>query len=371
VSGSRYAQTGNARPAQLEAHATQQLLTALAPAQPAIKAIPQITHRADFDLVRDQVAQAFIQLGYRQNKAWLNGRCIHPENHSHGDTSPSFGFNMASGVGYCFKCGSFGLAECAEAVAVPARSIHTGPIVDTPFSFNAEHNQQPAFEPAGEQWASELNIATALFRRKLYRAARLLDILNSHSRANDGQHTYGMDTLLDLASQLGLSRTQITKALSQLTHLGILQRVGRGTYRRVSIDRIRAILKLGTDYALVSMAREAVADLNRYKKAVLMAIEQLLPKGTASARIAAAAGFSRRSLYSMENELGIQRETRTRRVNAATAASSFVKVFDAANKFVATLDGSNSFAAIELAARVGGKPWGWQQLPSVRSFLNG
>ena len=48
----------------------------------------------------------FIEAGYRSNGDWLNGPCIYPDQHQHGDAKPSFGFNRRSGYGFCYVCGS-------------------------------------------------------------------------------------------------------------------------------------------------------------------------------------------------------------------------------------------------------------------------
>jgi hypothetical protein len=52
------------------------------------------------------IADALRARGYRQKGDWLNGPCIYPERHEHNDNKNSFGFNVRSGYGNCFRCGS-------------------------------------------------------------------------------------------------------------------------------------------------------------------------------------------------------------------------------------------------------------------------
>ncbi len=49
----------------------------------------------------------FERGGYRKRGDWLNGPCVFPRGHQHGDVHPSFGFNSQSGYGHCFVCGTF------------------------------------------------------------------------------------------------------------------------------------------------------------------------------------------------------------------------------------------------------------------------
>jgi hypothetical protein len=57
------------------------------------------------DLIQ-AVSQHLISLGYVQRGDWLCGSCPYPENHNHDDQHYSFGFNMQTGYGHCFRCGS-------------------------------------------------------------------------------------------------------------------------------------------------------------------------------------------------------------------------------------------------------------------------
>lgn len=57
------------------------------------------------------VTQHLTARGCRQRGDWLNGSCPFPECHAHGDARPSFGFNLASGCGHCFRCGPLPLRD--------------------------------------------------------------------------------------------------------------------------------------------------------------------------------------------------------------------------------------------------------------------
>jgi len=52
------------------------------------------------------VADVLLSQGFKWRATWLNGPCPHAHLHKHADRRPSFGFNTATGYGYCFVCGS-------------------------------------------------------------------------------------------------------------------------------------------------------------------------------------------------------------------------------------------------------------------------
>src|SRR5690606_10952322 len=61
------------------------------------------------------VSNCLIAVGYIQQGDWLSGPCLYPAHHQHDDIHPSFGFNMQSGYGNCFRCGSMLLKDiCAS-----------------------------------------------------------------------------------------------------------------------------------------------------------------------------------------------------------------------------------------------------------------
>jgi len=55
---------------------------------------------------RTALKDYFERCHYQTRGDWLNGRCVFPQRHRHGDMHPSFGFNTRSGYGHCFVCGS-------------------------------------------------------------------------------------------------------------------------------------------------------------------------------------------------------------------------------------------------------------------------
>ncbi len=158
------------------------------------------------------VAQILRGRGYHLNKEWLNGPCIHPENHAHADKHPSFGVNIESGVGHCFACGNYAPAEVAAAL-----ELRTAPprAVMRPYVF-VMSTDQPRLESDGETVLIELNTTLALIREGKHAAARLNNLLFAHSRLNNGQHTYQIESLVELGQEYGLSRTQVTRAAATL-----------------------------------------------------------------------------------------------------------------------------------------------------------
>ena len=64
------------------------------------------------------LANQLVALGYKWRGEWLVGRCPSAERHNHGDRRPSFGFNMRTGFGHCFVCGTFHPAELHDLFAI-------------------------------------------------------------------------------------------------------------------------------------------------------------------------------------------------------------------------------------------------------------
>lgn len=65
--------------------------------------------------VLQAVSDQLISMGYIQHGNWLSGPCLYPARHQHGDIHHSFGFNVQSGYGNCFRCGSVLLKDiCTE-----------------------------------------------------------------------------------------------------------------------------------------------------------------------------------------------------------------------------------------------------------------
>ena len=58
----------------------------------------------DSQYIQD-VTDNLIRQGFKWRGTWLNGSCPNKERHKHADRRASFGFNTATGWGYCFVCG--------------------------------------------------------------------------------------------------------------------------------------------------------------------------------------------------------------------------------------------------------------------------
>ena len=69
------------------------------------------------DLIQ-AVSQHLISLGYVQRGDWLCGSCPYPENHRHDDKHHSFGFNVQTGYGNCYRCGSMLLKDICEILRI-------------------------------------------------------------------------------------------------------------------------------------------------------------------------------------------------------------------------------------------------------------
>ena len=361
----RYTSNNIAEPIKFDAHDSARLLALF---EPITANGPHTIYRAASRSVDiPDVAALFDQRGYKRSRNWLNGPCIHPDKHRHGDQHASFGVNIISGVGHCFVCGSFAPIEVAGALR-----LATSPPRGT-FAFcNAMRNGLPDLPKDGREpgvhLCVELNLATEMFRRGCYQSARFYDILWADSRAYNGRVMYRTSTLVALGSKYELTRDQTNKALRQMCKQGLLEKVTHGLYRRVGLARIQERLGLGTNFAPVYLPVEIyTGSPAEYTRVILLAIEHYLPKGLATATIGKAAGISRTSTYDHERILGIEREPVTRRVGIAPASDpSFIKVFNAENKFVVTLNGDSTYDACKAADRNKGTTWGWRQWPSYR-----
>lgn len=73
--------------------------------------------------VVDALADLFLTHGYKSRGTWLNGPCVYPERHKHGDARPSFGYNTASGFAYCHVCGTLLTRELCGAVGIDPASL--------------------------------------------------------------------------------------------------------------------------------------------------------------------------------------------------------------------------------------------------------
>lgn len=117
------AQAGGARCRLLEFHPERRYsLDDFAPyAISPHKTCSRSSHRTTGGLnprVVDALADRFLAHGYKSRGAWLNGPCVYPERHRHGDAHPSFGYNTASGYGFCHVCGTLLTKDLCGAVGI-------------------------------------------------------------------------------------------------------------------------------------------------------------------------------------------------------------------------------------------------------------
>lgn len=122
--GSRNSKPGrnNALCRIIEMHDSYHNIEAFAPLLPHPTTKPpaapprrRLFQRATSNTLNPAVLQAvtdqLIGMGYVQQGDWLSGPCLYPTHHQYGDVHPSFGFNVVSGYGNCFRCGSILLKD--------------------------------------------------------------------------------------------------------------------------------------------------------------------------------------------------------------------------------------------------------------------
>lgn len=68
--------------------------------------------------VLQAVRDHLIGMGYAPQGKWLSGPCLYPAQHQHGDVHHSFGFNVQSGYGNCFRCGSILLKDICTSLGI-------------------------------------------------------------------------------------------------------------------------------------------------------------------------------------------------------------------------------------------------------------
>lgn len=331
-----------------------------------ITAIPQWNINKNHDTAA-KVADILRARGYKQNKEWLNGPCIHPENHVSGDKNPSFGVNVHTGVGHCFSCGSFSPRHVAQALGIEQHSSFSARAV-------AFSGIQHASKTTPNTIQIELNIAVEFNRRRRAAAGRLWGLLFEYSRVADGQHTYRLAEILQIGGVWRLSRNQVLSALGVLVEMGIMERREAGVYVRVGLERTQQLLGIGSDYALVNMPVEAVKGrISGYSSAVTVIAEQQLEGTPTVGLIAGAAGVSKSTIYRHENDRNVTRKTVVKRIGLATATDkAFAKVFDYAGRPVVTIsikrNGEGADGAARMADACQGSVWTWEQSPSQRNF---
>ncbi len=115
----------------IELHDSYHNIEAFAPLLSRPTAKPQVapSHRRAFQrstsntinpAVLQAVSDRLIGMGYVQQGEWLSGPCLYPAHHQNGDIHHSFGFNMISGYGNCFRCGSVLLKDICTTLGIDA-----------------------------------------------------------------------------------------------------------------------------------------------------------------------------------------------------------------------------------------------------------
>lgn len=113
----------------VEIHNSYHNLEAFAPLLPGPTTRPPATasrrrtfQRSTSNTINPTVLQAvsdqLIGVGYVQQGDWLSGPCLYPAQHQHGDVHHSFGFNVQSGYGNCFRCGSILLKDICISLGI-------------------------------------------------------------------------------------------------------------------------------------------------------------------------------------------------------------------------------------------------------------
>jgi hypothetical protein len=82
------------------------------------RTFPRSTSNTLNPVVLQAVRYQLIGMGYVQQGDWLSGPCPYPAHHQHGDVHPSFGFNVQSGYGNCFRCGSILLKDICTSLGI-------------------------------------------------------------------------------------------------------------------------------------------------------------------------------------------------------------------------------------------------------------
>ena len=366
--GATYQMLNSGEVVQFDADQTERLLALFDASEPI-----HVPHNPAAPEGLNAVIANLRARGYRQNGEWLNGRCIHPARHKEEDRHASFGVNIRTGVGYCFLCGGFSPQEVITELGGPLQPALFPPQEPLTSTLLVLGEQKEQANNNTDQIDIELSITTELIRRKCYQIARFFALLWDDSRRHNGQHTYTYTDLMELGYHFNLTRDQVKKALGQMVAKRLLIRRATGVYQRVGVSAARKLLGLADKQVFRALALPHTAfhgSPSEFCREVLAAIEPCLRAGCSTDHIAATIGYSRRSIYTHENALGIQRTPVTIRVGTAPAsAPHFVKVFKKAGEqqeIVGTY--SDCFDGIKVAVRLGGKVWGWRQLPSIRYF---
>ena len=84
---------------------------------PSCSPIRKATGRLNPRVV-DALTKCFLAQGFKARGTWLSGPCVYPEHHAHGDARPSFGYNTATGYGFCHVCGTLLTKDICRAMGI-------------------------------------------------------------------------------------------------------------------------------------------------------------------------------------------------------------------------------------------------------------
>ncbi len=120
-----------------------------APARPTVSwQPPREAHAVENGInprLIEAIAEDLRNRGAKQQKEWLNCACIYPERHTHGDRNPSFGFNMVSGLGYCYRCGTILAKDICDRLGIDPRD-HGG-LLKSPEPLPVIRQSTPSVRP--------------------------------------------------------------------------------------------------------------------------------------------------------------------------------------------------------------------------------
>jgi hypothetical protein len=103
--------------------------------------------------VIEEISRVLIGQGFKPHGEWLHGRCLYPERHKHGDRSPSFGFNTASGYGHCYLCGTMLAKEVCARLNIDL--VQLGGLVEKPEPPKITRRREPPAEPPRDELSSQ------------------------------------------------------------------------------------------------------------------------------------------------------------------------------------------------------------------------
>ncbi len=96
-----------------------------------------------------EISRVLVGQGFKPHGEWLHGRCLYPERHKHGDRNPSFGFNTASGYGYCYLCGTMLAKEICTRLNIDP--VHLGGLVEKPEPPKITRRREPPADPPRDE----------------------------------------------------------------------------------------------------------------------------------------------------------------------------------------------------------------------------